>query len=94
MADTWKGLKTLTGENLHGQSQSSMTTGEQHTFSNNQNDFFCGYENTDLYLNMTDMINRTTGQSPYDGFTTNKEDVKKVFTKVNVIKSVDPEGVC
>ena len=40
VADTWKGLKTLTGENSHGQSQSSMTTGERRTFSNNLNDFF------------------------------------------------------
>ena len=42
---------------------------------------------------MTDMINRTTGQSPYDGLTINKEDVKEV-TKVNVKKSVGSDGVC
>ena len=71
-----------------------MTTGEQRTFSNNVNDFFCIHENTDHNLNMSDRINRTTGQSPYDGFTINKEDVKKVFTKVNVKKSVSPDGVC
>ena len=94
MADTWKGLKTLTGENSHGQSQSSMTTGERRTFSNNLNDFFCIYEKTDHNLNMSDLINRTSGQSLYDGFTMNKEDVKKVFTKVNVKKSVCPDGVC
>ena len=71
-----------------------MTTSEQRTFSNNLNDFFRRYENTDHNLNMSDLINRTTGQSPYDGFTINKEDVKKVLTKVNVKKSVDPDGVC
>ena len=43
---------------------------------------------------MSDLINRTTGQSPYDGFTINKEDVKKVLTKVNVKKCVGPDGVC
>ena len=43
---------------------------------------------------MSDQINRTTGQSPYDGFTINKEDVKKAFTKVNVKKSVGPDGAC
>ena len=32
VADTWIGLKTLTGENSHGQSRSSMTTGERRTF--------------------------------------------------------------
>ena len=94
VADTWKGLKTLTGENSHGQSQSSTTTGERRTSSNNLNDFFCRYENTDYNLNMSDLINRTSGQSTYDGFTINKEDVKKVFTKVNVRKSVGPDGVC
>ena len=94
VADTWKGLKTLTGENSHGQSQSSMTTGERRTFSNNLNDFFCRYENTDHNLNMSDLINRTSGKSPYDGFTINKEDVKKVFTKVNVRKYVGPDDVC
>ena len=94
MADTWKGLKTLTGENKHKQSQSSMTTSEQCTFSNNLNDFFCIYENTYYNLNMLDLINRTTGQSPYDGFTINKEDVKKVLTKVNVKKSVGLDSVC
>ena len=94
VADTWKGLKTLTGENSHGQSQSSMTTDERRTFSNNLNDFFCRYENVDHNLNMSDLINRTSGQSPYDGFTINKEDVKMVFTKVNVRKSVGPDGIC
>ena len=94
VAVTWKGLKTLTGENSHGQSQSSMTTGERRTFSNNLNDFFCRYENVDHNLNMSDLINRTSGQSPYDGFTINKEDVKMVFTKVNVRKSVGPDGIC
>ena len=94
VADTWKGLKTLTGENSHGQSQSSMTTGERRTFSNNLNDFFCRYENVDHNLNMSDLINRTSGQSPYDGFTINKKDVKMVFTKVNVRKSVGPDGIC
>ena len=94
MADTWKGLKTLTGENSHGQSQSSMTTGERRTFSNNLNDFFCRYENVDHNLNMSDLINRTSGQSPYDGFTINKEDAKMVFTKVNVRKSVGPDDIC
>ena len=93
-ADTWKGLKTLTGENSHRQSHSSMTTGVRRTFSNNLNDFFCRYENTNHNLNMSDLINRTTGQSPYDGFTINKEDVKKVFTTVNVKKTVGPDGVC
>ena len=82
MADTWKGLKTLTSENSYGQSQSSMTTGERRTFSNDLSDFFCGYENIDHNLNMSDLINRTSVQSPYDGFTINKEDVKKVFIKV------------
>ena len=43
---------------------------------------------------MSDLINRTSGQSPYDGFTINKEDVKMVFTKVNVRKSVGPDGIC
>ena len=43
---------------------------------------------------MSDLINRTTGQSPNDGFTINKEDVKKIFTKVNVKKYVGPDGVC
>ena len=43
---------------------------------------------------MTDLINRTSGQSPYDGFTINKADVKKVFTKVNVRTSVGQDGVC
>ena len=43
---------------------------------------------------MSDLINRTSGQSPYDGFTINEEDVKILFTKVNVKKSVDPDGVC
>ena len=81
-------------ENSHGQSQSSMTTGERCTFSNNLNDFFCRYENTDHNQNVSDLINRTSGQSPYDGFTINKEDVKKVFTKVNVRKSAGPDGVC
>ena len=77
MADTWKGLKTLTGENSHGKSQSSITTGERRTFSNNRNYFFCRYENTDHNPNMSDLINRTSGQSPYDGFAINKEDFKK-----------------
>ena len=94
VADTWKGLKTLTSENSHGQSHSSMTTGERRTFSNDLSDFFCGYENTDHNLNMSDLINRTSVQSPYDGFTINKEDVKKVFIKVCVRKSVGPDGVC
>ena len=76
-----KRLKTHTGENSHGQSQSSMTTGERRTFSNNQNDFFCRYENTDHNLNMSDLINRTSGQSPCDGFTINKEDDKKYSLK-------------
>ena len=71
-----------------------MTNGEQRTFSNNLNDFFCSYENTDHNLNMWDLVNRTSGQSPYDGFTINKEDVKKVFTKVNVKKSAGPDGEC
>ena len=91
-ADTWKGLRTLTGENSVGQSQSSMTTGERCTFSNNLNDFFCRYENTDL--STSDLINRTTVQSTCDGFTINKEDVKKLFTEVNVKKTVGPNGVC
>ena len=43
---------------------------------------------------MSDLINRTTGQSPWVGFTINKEDFKKVFTKVDVKKSVGPDGVC
>ena len=71
-----------------------MTTGERRTFSNNLNDVFCRYENTDHNLNNTDLINRTPDQSPYEVFTINKEDVKKVFTKVNVKKSVGPDGVC
>ena len=70
-----------------------MTIGEQRTFSNNLNDFFCRYENTDRNINMSDLINRTTGQSPCDGSTINNEYVKKVFTKVNVRKSVGPDGV-
>ena len=93
MAETYKSLKTLTGETSHGQSQSSMRTGERRTFSNNLNDFFCRYENTDHNLNMSDLINRTSGQSPYDGFTINK-DVKKLFTKINAKKSACPDGVC
>ena len=72
-------------------SQSSMTTGEHRTFSNNLNDFFCRYENTDHNLNMSDLINRTTGQSRHDGFTINKEDVKKYSLKS---MSVGPDGVC
>ena len=71
-----------------------MTTGERRTFSNNLNDFFCRYEDVDHNLNMSYLINRTSGQSPYDGFTINKEDVKMVFTKVNVRKSVGPDGIC
>ena len=43
---------------------------------------------------MLDLINRTSGQSPYDGFTINKEDVKIVFTKVNVNRSVGKDGEC
>ena len=81
VADTLKGLRTLTGENSHGQSQSSITTGERRTFSNNRNYFFCRYENTDHNLNMSDLINRTSGQSPYDGFAINKEDFKKYSLK-------------
>ena len=76
-ANTLKGLNTLTSENSLGQSQSSMTTGEQRTFSNNLNDFFCRYEDTDHNLTISDLINGTTDQSPYDGFTIMKEDAKK-----------------
>ena len=43
---------------------------------------------------MSDLINRTSGQSPFYVFTINKEDVKMVFTKVNVRKSVGPDGIC
>ena len=43
---------------------------------------------------MSDLINRTSGQSPYDGFTINKEDVKKVLAKVNLKKSVVQDGAC
>ena len=49
---------------------------------------------TDHNLNMSNQINRTSGRSPYVGFTINKEDIQKVFTKVNVKKSVGPDGVC
>ena len=45
-------------------------------------------------MNMSDLLNRTSGQSLFDGFTINKEDVKKVFTKVNVKKPVGPDGLC
>ena len=37
-------------------------------------------------MNMSDLMNKTTGQSPYDGFTINKDDVKKVLSIVNVKK--------
>ena len=47
---------------------------------------------TDHNLNMSNQINRTSGLSPYVGFTINKEDIKKVCTKVNVKKSVGPDG--
>ena len=60
----------------------------------NLNDFFCRYGNTDHNLNMSDLINRTSGKSPYDGFAINKEDARKVFTRVNVRKSVEPDDVC
>ena len=71
-----------------------MTTSEQHIFQNSLNDLFCRYEKTDHNLNMSDLINRTTGQSVYGGFTINKQDVNKVFTKVDVKKSVGKDGVC
>ena len=60
-----------------------MTTDEQRTFSSHFDDFFCRCENTDHNLNMSNLISWTTDQSPYDGLALNKEDVNKVFTKVN-----------
>ena len=71
-----------------------MTDGEQRTFANILYHFYCRYESTDHNLIISDLINRMTGQSPFDGFTINKEDVKKIFTKVNVKRSAGPDGVC
>ena len=43
---------------------------------------------------MPDLINMTTDQSLFDGFSINKQDVKKVFTKSQCKKVIDPDGVC
>ena len=61
-----------------------MTTGEQCTFSDNLNDFFCRYEKSDHNLNISDLINGTTGHTPHHELTLNKPDVKKVLNNVNV----------
>ena len=49
---------------------------------------------TDHNLNISDLINRILGHAPHHEFTINKQVVKKVFTKVNVKKSVGPDFVC
>ena len=63
------------------------------TFQNNLDDSFCTYEKTDN-LNISDLINRTTCYASHIELTINKQDVRKIFTKVNVKKSVGPDGVC
>ena len=39
----------------------------------------CGYKT----LNISDLIDRTTGHAPHHELTLNKQDVKEVFTEVN-----------
>ena len=101
MADAWKGLKILTGQNKPTSQAASMSIEDQKEFCEKLNEFYCRFERNDLKKEldhvMTEVIEKVNSDEHESGVNESvidAVDVEVLFKRLKTKKAVGPDNIC
>ena len=95
MAEAWKGLKTLSGQEQTKRKTSGASLKEQSDFSNKLNEFYCRFERHDLEEELKQAISLAEDNlSENEDFEIDSKQVQTLFRKLKTKKAVGPDNIC